>query len=153
MCLSVYVSRCLASLSVCLAICVFQCVCNCVSESVSVKIERTWSKIDKKCSQNLWKLMLKSTQKASWERLRLQGRICMNRGSPNPRKSIKIWFPNRTKLIQKAIQKGCWKPLHIQTHFWIDLWRILVPKVGWNRNQNLCKNEFGCEVAFNTPSG
>ena len=99
---------------------------------VSGKIKQTWSKINKKCSQNLWKLMLKSIRKASWERLRLQGRICMNRGSPNPRKSIKIWLPNRTKLVQKAIQKGRWKPLHIRIHFCIDFgcdfnW-LFVPK-------------------------
>ena len=37
--------------------------------------------------------------------------------------------------------------------FWIDFGSILASKIDQNRNQNLSKNEFGCEVASKSPSG
>jgi len=37
--------------------------------------------------------------------------------------------------------------------FWIDFGSILASKIDQNRNQNLSKNEFRCEVASKTPSG
>ena len=46
-------------------------------------------KINNNCPQNLPKFIQNSIQKASWERLRLQGRILCRLGAPNPEKDPK----------------------------------------------------------------
>ena len=42
-------------------------------------------------------------------------------GSPKSSERKKNWIPNRTKFVRKWIQKACWKQLHVETDFLIDL--------------------------------